>query len=160
MENVSSWSLIFSLIGAGALLLVAEIFAPGLILGILGALCLLASILLTFSQHGSDAGFVVLFLELAGFSLGLTLWMKYFSRTSLGRGMILHTSNPDESRHKFSSLQDATGLTVTACRPAGLAEFHGRRYDVVAETSFLESGQPVKVVLVEGARIVIRPHQP
>ena len=45
---------------------------------------------------------------------------------------------------------------MSMCRPAGTAEFDGERYDVVAEGLAIAAGRAVKVVDVEGNRIVVR----
>jgi membrane-bound ClpP family serine protease len=41
-------------------------------------------------------------------------------------------------------------------RPSGTASINGRRVDVVTEGGLIERGTAVKVVAVEGARIVVR----
>lgn len=40
--------------------------------------------------------------------------------------------------------------------PLGIAELKGKRLDVVAESGMIEPGSTIKVVAVEGARIVVR----
>jgi membrane-bound serine protease (ClpP class) len=46
---------------------------------------------------------------------------------------------------------------VTALRPAGVAELGGRRVDVVTDGVFVDAGRVVRVVAVEGARVVVAP---
>ncbi|MDD2497965.1 MAG: NfeD family protein, partial [Desulfitobacteriaceae bacterium] len=46
--------------------------------------------------------------------------------------------------------------TVTPLRPAGTAEIEGDRIDVVTEGGFIPREAQVKVVKVEGTRIVVR----
>jgi len=41
-------------------------------------------------------------------------------------------------------------------RPSGTAVINGKRIDVVTEGPFVERGSPIKVVEVEGARVVVR----
>jgi membrane-bound serine protease (ClpP class) len=41
-------------------------------------------------------------------------------------------------------------------RPSGLALIDGKRIDVVTEGPMIERGTPVKVVAVEGMRVVVR----
>jgi len=48
------------------------------------------------------------------------------------------------------------GIALTALRPAGTAVFDGKRTDVVTEGGFVEKGQPVTVVGIEGLRVVVR----
>jgi membrane-bound serine protease (ClpP class) len=41
-------------------------------------------------------------------------------------------------------------------RPAGIAEIEGNRVDVVSEGGFVPVGQMIKVVKVEGSRIIVQ----
>jgi membrane-bound serine protease (ClpP class) len=47
------------------------------------------------------------------------------------------------------------GTTTTALRPAGTAELDGRRVDVVSDGGFIDANVKVKVVRVEGTRVVV-----
>ncbi|MDW7675619.1 MAG: NfeD family protein [Bacillota bacterium] len=48
-------------------------------------------------------------------------------------------------------------MTITPLRPAGTVEFpDGDRLDVVTEGSFINSNFQVKVVKVEGTRVLVR----
>ena len=53
-------------------------------------------------------------------------------------------------------LLHGTGTAVTQLRPSGVATINGQRVDVVTEGGLIERGTPVKVVAVEGSRIVVR----
>jgi len=48
------------------------------------------------------------------------------------------------------------GVALTPLRPAGSAEVDGRRLDVVTEGEFIPKGRPVKVIKVEGTRVVVK----
>ncbi len=50
----------------------------------------------------------------------------------------------------------ARGPALTQLRPSGVALINGQRVDVVTEGGLIERGAAVKVVTVEGARIVVR----
>jgi membrane-bound serine protease (ClpP class) len=49
------------------------------------------------------------------------------------------------------------GTTTSPLRPAGVAEFDGERIDVVSRGEYVDAGEPIEVVRVEGNRIVVRP---
>ena len=78
-------TLIFALFLIGVLLLAIEDFVPGIIVGIIGGLCLLGGVLVAFSQHGATGGLVAL----AGALLlvGATLYVEFvlLPRTRLAR---------------------------------------------------------------------------
>jgi membrane-bound serine protease (ClpP class) len=48
------------------------------------------------------------------------------------------------------------GVAQTVLRPTGIGQIDGKRLDVVAESAMIERGSPIKVVAVEGSRIVVR----
>lgn len=48
------------------------------------------------------------------------------------------------------------GTALTPLRPSGAAEVDGRRLDVVTEGEFVSAGAPVKVIKVEGTRVVVK----
>ena len=48
-----------------------------------------------------------------------------------------------------------TGSARTTLRPSGKADFGGHSVDVVTDGDFIEAGATVRVILVEGARVVV-----
>jgi len=48
------------------------------------------------------------------------------------------------------------GVALTPLRPAGAAEVDGRRLDVVTEGEFVRPGSRIKVIKVEGTRVVVK----
>ena len=55
----------------------------------------------------------------------------------------------------FANLLQREGVVVTALRPSGTAEIDGRRISVVSNGEVIENDCRVRVVLVEGARVVV-----
>ena len=62
-----------------------------------------------------------------------------------------YTSSDDLSR-----LIAREGLVLTLLRPAGTVEIDGQIFDVVSEGRFVEPGAKVRVISVNGNRIVVR----
>lgn len=54
------------------------------------------------------------------------------------------------------SLVGKRGVVRTELRPAGTALIDGRPVDVVSEGAFLPKGTAVRVIAVEGMRVVVR----
>jgi membrane-bound serine protease (ClpP class) len=48
-----------------------------------------------------------------------------------------------------------TGIAISALRPAGTAEFDGRRVEVTADQGYLPNGTAVRVREIQGTRIVV-----
>ena len=49
------------------------------------------------------------------------------------------------------------GEALTMLRPSGMAKFDGKKYSVVTSGELVEKGTVVRVVKVEGSRVVVRP---
>ena len=47
------------------------------------------------------------------------------------------------------------GIAFTTLRPGGTVEIDGRRIDVVAESEFITKGSKIKVLRVEGIKVVV-----
>lgn len=143
------------LILAGTILLLAEMWLPGMVAGIFGIAAWLAAVTLTYREFGIEAGHAVLAaLTLGGTGL-LLWWMRIFPRTKLGRKWILETkvSAPVESGN--TPVPGAFGETLTVLHPAGTARINGRRVSVVTEGEWIERGRAIRVYRVEGSRIVV-----
>ncbi len=149
------------LLGAGLLLLGAEIFVPGGILGSFGGLLLLGAMIAGFPAFPGYGHFVAIgILFLVG--VAIALWIKFFPRSRVGQAM---TVSRDES--DFSAVEDgldelvgAQGEARSDLRPAGFAMINGHRVDVVTQGGMIDRGTPITVVEVEGNRVVVRQSDP
>lgn len=139
------------------MLIVAEMFLPGMVLGILGAIMLSASVVVGFSVYGATGGTVVLCVVMTGSIIAFFLWMNFFQRTAVGRNLTLGVSlGSGDDLPEVASLLGKDGRALTDLRPAGKIEIDGRRLDVVAESAYVESGSEVTVVQAGGSRVVVR----
>lgn len=148
-------ALVITLLAAGAILLLLETVLPGMVAGILGGLCLVAGVVLAFVNLGATAGLWVFAGTVVGIIIGFAIWASVFPRTRVGRAFIsertiggVHTGD--------ATLLNQTGSAVTVLRPCGTALIGGRRVDVVTEGGLIEKGSPLKVVAIEGLRVVVR----
>ena len=55
------------------------------------------------------------------------------------------------------SLTGKEGITLTPLRPAGSAEIEGERQDVISQGIFIPAGTKIKVIRVEGGRVLVHP---
>ena len=149
-------SMLILLLASGMLLIGAEIFVPGAVLGTMGAFALLGAVVVAFSI-GLKIGFYTAFGILLLATLTVVMWVKFFPRTLVGRKMTL---SEDGSVFKaFRSRQSLVGKTGSAhseLRPAGFAMIDGQRVDVVADGGIIGRGEAVRVIRVEGNRVVVR----
>ncbi len=146
------------LIIVGFLLLAAEVFVPGLVLGLLGGLCLSGAVVIAFAYYDAVTGSLV-FVGVCALTVGGFLgWMAAFPHTAIGRKIMLQKSHRQGIGGKVppAELLGAQGRSLTPLRPAGTASIGGRKVDVVAESHFIASDEPIVVVREEGMRVVVR----
>lgn len=143
----------------GAVLVVAELFLPGGIAGILGFSALAGSILLA-GDNVKWMG-VSLVIAMAISITAMILMVKVFGKKmKFFKKMILNDATNTESGYvsnvNRSELLGKTGITKTPFRPSGTMMMEKERIDAVSEGGFIAPGKEVVVVKVEGARIVVR----
>ncbi len=142
----------------GLMLLAIEVFVPGGILGAFGGIALLVAVLAGFSAFGLHGGMIAALLMVIFGGLFFGLWIRLFPHTPMGRGLTL---NKDGHTFKAASADAAIvvnleGVAHTDLRPAGLALLDGQRTDVVSESGYIAVGAAIKVIRIEGNRIVVR----
>jgi len=151
-----SLELIIGLSAFGVLLLLVEIFIPGGIAGVIGAIMLIIGIIGGFSQS-TTLGIILIVNALAFALLSLWLWIKFFPRSPFGKRLIL----ADDGRNWHSSGSNAeeligkTGHSQCTLRPGGIAIIDGQRMDVVTRGEIVEAKRMVRIIEVEGNRIVV-----
>ncbi len=138
----------------GAVLMFLETLLPGLIAGIIGFICLIIAVYLAYAEN-LTTGNTVLGIVIGGLAVGTWAWLKFFPESRMAQKFIAQSAVGDLGVEK-PELRNGTGTALTQLRPSGVAQINGQRVDVVTEGGLIERGTPVKVVAVEGARIVVR----
>jgi membrane-bound serine protease (ClpP class) len=146
---------VVTLLVAGAVLMLLETILPGLIAGVLGLLCLIGGVIQAYVVFGAEIGNYVLAGVIVGLMIGTFLWVKYLPTSRAGR-IFASKSIGGNVNAERPELLHQSGTTLTTLRPCGTALIGGRRIDVVTEGSFIEPQTPVKVVAIEGLRVVVR----
>ncbi|MEY2192518.1 NfeD family protein [Neobacillus sp. BF23-41] len=144
---------------AGLLLIFLEFFLPGAISGTLGVAALILSLFLA----GADSIQIGVSILIAIFLSVLVFFMmiKIFDKKLvLFNKMVLFDSARKEdgyvSNINRTDLLGMEGIALTILRPAGTVIINNERIDAVTEGGFIEQNAIVKVIKVEGARIVVR----
>jgi len=153
------WVLSILLIIIGFLLILMEIFIiPGInIFGVIGFVLIAVGIIFAYQDlpvlyaHGILIGSIV-------FSV---LFVRILAKSGAWKRLVLET---EQKREQGFESQDASerellskeGVALSILRPAGVALVEGKKYDVVSEGGFIDKNTRIKIVQVEGNRIVVR----
>jgi len=148
-------STVVTLILAGAALLLLETVLPGMIAGIIGCGCLVAGVVVAYLNFDARTANFVLLAVVVGLAAGALCWFRFFPDSRFAKLFISQRTVGDIGTEK-PELLGQTGTALTSLRPSGAAVIDSNRVDVVTEGPFIERGSRIKVVEVEGARVVVR----
>ena len=153
----------------GVLLLIVEVFLiPGFgFFGIAGIVLMIAGLFLgLLSDFPLIDGDILstAIMQLAGSFLlsGIIIFMlvKTLPKTTMWNKLILNDNIDEKSGYtankKFSHLVKKEGVALTDLRPAGTVIINEVRYDVVTQGEYIEKGNKIKVIEIEGSKIVVK----
>jgi membrane-bound serine protease (ClpP class) len=140
--------LVLVLYAIGVGLVVVESFTPGIIIGLIGVAVILVSTI-----YGFRLSTALGIAQIAGaLLLGPALFHLGLRRLSL-KSTLSQASSFSQDR---AELVGMVGLAETDLRPSGIALIDGRRFDVVTRGEGVDRGSRVRVVKVEGIRVVVQ----
>jgi membrane-bound serine protease (ClpP class) len=166
LVQLAGWEELLLALGGAVLVALELLVIPGFgVAGILGILALLAALVLSMLGPGDTPQFIMmtaarvvgamLFAVLASLAL-----LRYLPRLPFGRQFILQTglgaaqgyaSAPESDRRWLGK----RGRASSPLHPAGIAEIDGERVDVVSDGELIDAGELIKVIRVDGNRIVV-----
>ena len=143
----------------GAVLVVAEVFLPHGIAGLIGSLAIIGSIIMAGGNPMYMAISVLIAVAIA--VIGMVIIMKFFGKKLhlLNKVVLMDTTDTESgyvSNVNRIELLGRIAKTSTPLRPSGAIELDGERIDVVSEGSYIGKGINVIIVKVEGSRTVVR----
>ena len=144
----------------GIVLLAIEIFViPGFgITGILGILGIVAGIFMSFGINNIAQATLVVFVSLIA-DIILIIILARFILKSKGFKNIVALETDTAGYHSsvsYDNLLGCEGITDTFFRPSGNIIINDKKYDAITEGEFINKGVKIKVILVEGNKIVIK----
>lgn len=154
-------SIVTALFVIAIILLAVEIFViPGFgISGILGIAALITGIFLVTDSVLEG----LLFTGGALIALGIIIYLSFRSPRirRLWQKFSLSTRQTTKGGYVAPKVQyemylGQVGISLTQLRPAGTADFAGEHLDVVTEGGFIGPRTRIRVIAVEGTRIIVR----
>jgi membrane-bound ClpP family serine protease len=143
----------------GLVLVFFEMFIPGFgAPGIFGVGLLVVGITLTARTLAEGMALVLILLAIIG--IGLIILFKSATKGKLAKSVVLNEKLTKAAGFSgtadLSGFLDRQGVAQTTLRPAGTAVFDGLKVDVVTEGEFISRGAAVRVIKVEGRRVLVR----
>ena len=149
------WFIIISLLVLGLALLVIEVvFIPGTtVVGILGVISSIVGVVMAYNNFGNTIGFYVLLSSLIAtgialyFSFKSGAWTRFSNKSSISgkvnEGTISHLKVGD------------IGVSISALRPFGKAEFHGTIVEARSAGNYVEPQSKIRIVRIDGNQVLV-----
>ena len=146
------------LVVVGMFLIGAEIFLPGGVIGVIGALALLMAAGMGFVAFGIQGGMLCALIIVILTGVCIVLWVRFFPSTRMGKNLMLSKDGKlfKSAAAELVNLTGKEGVALSTLRPSGIAQIEGKRVDVVADGSWIETGKRICVTRVEGSRVLVR----
>jgi len=118
---------------------------------------MIAGIIFAYKQFGNDVGFYVLLGT--GVATGVALYLSFRNgawnkvsnksaiKSKVNEGMAAHLNEGEE------------GITVSALRPMGSADFHGKIFEVKTSGEYVANAIRIKIVKIRVNDILVEPIQ-
>ncbi|RYL91616.1 nodulation protein NfeD [Sporolactobacillus sp. THM7-4] len=155
-DQASTW--IVLLLGGGLILIIIDgkLFSTGLIAAFGFVLMIIATALPTPSiLYGFLVG-IAFVIGTCG-SFVFARWLP--KRDYLKKLTLFYRLSGDQGYNSINSdyhqLVGREGVTITPFHPVGTVQINGKKYSAITDGVFLDENVPVKVVSVDGTRIVI-----
>jgi len=155
---MAGWLLVLALIVLGFILLLTELLViPGFgFIGVLGLGALGYGIYIATTRLSPLVGILV---SLASLTILIGM-IRFFPKTAFWKRLRLERTEEKDKGFQVQANLDTyigeTGVSITPLRPSGIAKIEGKRIDVVTEGIFLPKDARIKVISVEGNRVVVR----
>lgn len=164
---------VFVIFILGIVLVVSElVLHPGTILpGLLGAMMVFGAVVYAMIDHYPTQPVLpspsmlyvpAINLLISGFLAAVTIGIlaRYLPQTSFYRRVVLNAVNPvgpsiQETSPVAVLKAGMEGQALSILRPSGRAQFGDIVIDVITEGEFLSPGTPIRIMTVEGARVIV-----
>ncbi len=172
IAGLSGWeaAVVFAV---GLLLVLGEFFLhPGtMIPGLVGVLLMLGSLVWAMVDHWPGTPTIPtseelrrpllnLVIALLGGGVLMAVLAKFLPNTSIFRRLVLSTASASGPAVTVPIVNlelhvGDTGVAATTLRPSGKATFQDNAHDVITDGNFIREGTSVRVVNVDGMRVVV-----
>jgi len=132
------------------ILILSELLMPSFILGISGLIGLCGSTYWAFRTEGPTAGIAMILVAVAIVPMAIFKGMRRMALNASVDGTALGTP-------QWQPLAGSEGTTLTPLRPTGVASVDGKRVDVVTRGEPVDKGAAIRILAVEGNRIIVGP---
>jgi membrane-bound ClpP family serine protease len=151
-------STIVILFAAGMLLLSAEIFIPGGILGCFGVISIIAACIKAYHTYSTTGAALTFFIGLILFFFILYLEFKILPKTKYGKKFFLKESVTGQSNTFIGndSLIGKTAKAITQLHPTGIVEIESKKYEAYLPNGIANKGEHVSIIGRNAFHLIVK----
>lgn len=149
---------IFILFLLGVVLLAGEVFVPGAVLGILGAVSMMAGCIISFLQLGTVGGSIATAVAVGLLALTLYVELVWLPKTRFGKKLIVQSAVSAVSQPPLAIREQVIGRAaeaVTPLVPSGYVLVEGRRYEAYSQSGHVAKGEALTVTGLDNFRLIV-----
>jgi len=137
----------------GLVAMVIELFIPGAVMGMLGFLAVVGSIISAIVTGHTTTAIILIVCTVAFVPVFFLLW-----KSVVGRLLAIKDQEVDfrPSQTINEDLLGAEGTALSTLRPSGIGQLSGERHHVVTRGEMVEKGTRIRVIEVSGNRLVVK----
>ena len=155
------WAILLLIVGIAFAVMEVFFTSAGILL-FLSIAAVVAAVVMGFNQ-GPVTGSFILLGAIAGIPATIIMAFKYLPKTPMGLRLLLKAPKSedvlpeDPEKERLKGLLGRTGRAKSPMLLSGVVTIDGHTVEAVSESMPIEVGQTVRVVKVEGLRVVVRP---
>jgi len=151
------FAIAMGLFAISLIVLIVDIFVEGFgPLAVVGILGIVGSFVMTAVFH--DFGWLIILIKIAVLVPSVFAMFRFLRKHQLDGKFILNETLAEDMQDigGLEYFLGKEGITKTALRPQGVADFNGTNVDVVADSRFIPVDKRIKVVDVQSRRVIVK----
>lgn len=154
-------SVIIGLLILAFVLFSFEILIPGGVLGVLGAIAVIAACVFAYMDYGSLPAFTLFIISLIVIGLFVAFEFWLIKNTSIGNRVLLtsNTAKTNAQKAEKAAADEAligqVAQTLTQLTPTGMIEINGKQYEGLSRDGQIAKGETVRIVSRDTFRMVV-----
>ncbi|MDE3083899.1 MAG: serine protease [Verrucomicrobiota bacterium] len=152
---MSTIALLFLL---GLVFLFFEVFTPGPVFGILGALTLVGGIVVAGVNFGAQGGLIAGVVALAAVCVTLYAELVWLPKTRFAQRLSIHATSGSTSQPPLAHPEEVVGKpaeAITTLAPSGYVLVEGRRYEAFSQSGHVMRGEHLRVSGLDNFRLIV-----
>jgi membrane-bound ClpP family serine protease len=148
----------FILLALGLILILIEFYVPGAIMGTLGGILILSSIILFASESSSPIA-IALFIIGTAISVGLLIRFALWRIVHAKPGYSIYSDN-DQEGYQASSYDPTvigkTGIVLSDLKPGGYIVVEGKQHQAISISGYISKGTEVIAVSGQEESLIVK----